>query len=86
MESEERKKLTKVSNYKISQPHCITDAVERQERECKMVTCWDCIFKQTDEYDGTVFCVENGLRIISDIQCYGNAKPCEKLILRRRKI
>ena len=51
-----------------------------------MVTCWDCIFKQTDEYDGTVFCVENGLRIISDIQCYGNAKPCEKLILRRRKI
>jgi hypothetical protein len=49
-----------------------------------MVTCWDCIFKQTDEYDGTVFCVENGLRILSDIQGYdGNAKPCEKLILRR---
>ena len=49
-----------------------------------MVTCWDCIFKQTDEYDGTVFCVENGLRIVSDIQGYdGNVKPCEKLILRR---
>jgi len=45
-----------------------------------MATCWDCIFKQTDEYDGTVFCVENGLRIVSDIQGYGNAKPCEKLI------
>ena len=48
-----------------------------------MATCWDCIFKQTDEYDGTVFCVENGLRIVSDIQGHGNAKPCEKLILRR---
>ena len=27
------KKLTKVSNYKISQFHCIIGAVERQERE-----------------------------------------------------
>ncbi len=45
-----------------------------------MVTCWDCAFKQTDEYDGTVFCVENGLRVLSDIQGYGNDEPCEKLI------
>jgi hypothetical protein len=50
-----------------------------------MVTCWDCAFKQTDEYDGTVFCVENGLRILSDIQGYGNVKPCEKLITRERR-
>jgi len=28
-----RKKLTEVSNYKISQPHCITDAVRCKERE-----------------------------------------------------
>ena len=48
-----------------------------------MVTCWDCwdcIFRQTDGYDGTVFCVENGERIISDIHGYGNDEPCEKLI------
>ena len=51
----------------------------------KKLTCWDCIFKQIDEYDGTVFCVENGLRILSDIRGYGNDKPCEKLMLRRRK-
>ena len=28
-----KRKLTKASNYKISQFHCITDAVRCQERE-----------------------------------------------------
>ncbi len=42
------------------------------------MTCWDCIFKQTDEYDGTVFCTENSFRMISDLQGYGNSKTCEK--------
>ena len=45
-------------------------------------SCFDCIFKQVDEYDGTIFCAENGLRVISDVQGYGNDEPCEKLITR----
>ena len=48
----------------------------------KTHSCFDCIFKQVDEYDGTIFCAENGLRVISDVQGYGNDEPCEKLITR----
>lgn len=44
-------------------------------------TCYGCIYHQTDEYDGTIFCTENRdgkTRLISDPWGQGDITICKK--------
>lgn len=69
--------LFNISNVKNPE-NMLTRHIHANIGHQNISSCFDCIFKQVDEYDGTIFCTENSFRMISDLQGYGNSKTCEK--------